>query len=262
MDGPLSQYRPLRWDLVGTAAQRRQWRQLLERHHYLGAPPLVGANLKYLVYGRTGELLGALGWQSAVQHLGCRDGLLGWNAAPRARGLDQVVNGVRFLVLPWVKVRHLASVLLSENLDLLRTDWPRHYGVPVWLAESFVDRQRFRGASYRAANWQAIGWTRGFAKRQGHFVHHGQRKEVYVYVEPVPKGGKPCWRGRKPTVDGRKSGPIGSGNRKTWVMMCFSRRGDGWLGLARWPNQAELAWVEQFPLDGCARFQANRASDL
>ena len=182
MDGPLSQYRPLRWDLVGTAAQRRQWRQLLERHHYLGAPPLVGANLKYLVYGRTGELLGALGWQSAVQHLGCRDRLLGWNAAPRARGLDQVVNGVRFLVLPWVKVRHLASVLLSENLDLLRTDWPRHYGVPVWLAESFVDRQRFRGASYRAANWQAIGWTRGFAKRQGHFVHHGQRKEVYVYV--------------------------------------------------------------------------------
>ena len=182
VDGPLSQYRPLRWDLVGTAAQRRQWRQLLERHHYLGAPPLVGANLKYLVYGRTGELLGALGWQSAVQHLGCRDRLLGWNAAQRARGLDQVVNGVRFLVLPWVKVRHLASVLLSENLDLLRTDWPRHYGVPVWLAESFVDRQRFSGASYRAANWQAIGWTRGFAKRQGHFVHHGQRKEVYVYV--------------------------------------------------------------------------------
>ena len=81
VDGPLSQYRPLRWELVSTTAQRRQWRQLLERHHYLGAPPLVGANLKYLVYGRTGELLGALGWQSAVQHLGCRDRLLGWNAA-------------------------------------------------------------------------------------------------------------------------------------------------------------------------------------
>jgi len=182
VDGPLSRYRPLRWELVGTAAQRREWRQLLAQHHYLGAPELVGANLKYLVYGRAGELLGALGWQSAVQHLGCRDRLLGWNAAQRARGLDHVVNGVRFLVLPWVKVPHLASVMLSENLRLLQRDWPRHYGVPVWLAESFVDRQRFSGASYRAANWQAIGWTRGFAKRQGRFVHHGQSKEVYVYV--------------------------------------------------------------------------------
>ena len=182
VEGPLSQYRPLRWELVGTRAQRREWRQLLEQHHYLGAPPLVGANLKYLVYGRTGELLGALGWQSAVQHLGCRDRLLGWNAAQRARGLEHVVNGVRFLLLPWVKVRHLASVMLSENLVLLQRDWPQRYGVSVWLAESFVDRQRFSGASYRAANWQGIGWTRGFAKRQSHFVHHGQSKEVYVYV--------------------------------------------------------------------------------
>ena len=182
VEGALSQYRPLRWELVGTTAQRREWRQLLERYHYLGAPPLVGANLKYLVYGRTGELLGVLGWQSAVQHLGCRDRLLGWNAAQRAGGLDHVVNGVRFLVLPWVKVRHLASVMLSENLGLLQRDWLRRYGVAVWLAESFVDRQRFSGASYRAANWQAIGWTRGFAKRQGRFVHHGQSKEVYIYV--------------------------------------------------------------------------------
>ena len=70
VEGPLSQYRPLRWELVGTTAQRRQWHQLLARHHYLGGPPLVGANLKYLVYGHTGDLLGALGGQSAVQHLG------------------------------------------------------------------------------------------------------------------------------------------------------------------------------------------------
>jgi len=128
VDGALSQYRPLRWELVGTTAQRREWRQLLAAHHYLGAPTLVGANLKYLVYGRAGELLGALGWQSAVRDLGCRDRLLGWNAGQRARGLDHVVNGVRFLVLPWVKVPHLASVILSENVRLLQRDWPRVSG--------------------------------------------------------------------------------------------------------------------------------------
>ena len=182
LDGTLNHYRPLRWELVVTVAQRRRWRDLLEAHHYLGAPELVGANLKYLVYGREGELLGALGWQSAVYHLGCRDRLLGWNAAQRERWLERVVNGVRFLLLPWVKVPHLASVILGESLPRLQHDWRRHYGVPVGLVESFVDPRRFSGVSYRAANWLAIGQTRGFAKRQGKFVHHGQTKEVYVYV--------------------------------------------------------------------------------
>ena len=182
IEGPLIQYRPLRWEWVHTAQQRQQWRQLLEEHHYLGAPGMVGANLKYLVYGQGGQLLAALGWQSAVAHLGCRDRLLEWNGAQRARYLDRVLNNVRFLVMPWVKVRHLASVILSEGVRRLQRDWPQHYGVPVWWVESFVDRQRFAGASYRAANWQSIGWTRGFAKRHGRFVQHGHRKEVYVYV--------------------------------------------------------------------------------
>lgn len=182
LNGSLSQYRPLRWELVRTAEQRQQWRTLLDQYHYLGAPGMVGANLKYFVYGQAGQLLGALGWQSAVAHLGCRDRLVEWNEAQRARYLDRVVNNVRFLVLPWVKVRHLASVILNESVRLLQRDWPQHYGVPVWLVESFVDRQRFSAVSYRAANWEPIGWTRGFAKRHGSFVHHGQRKEVYVYV--------------------------------------------------------------------------------
>jgi len=180
--GALEEYRPLRWELVGSVAQRRQWRELLTHYHYLSAPELVGANLKYLVFGRQGQLLAAQGWQSAVQHLGCRDRLIGWDAAQRARWLEHVVNNVRFLILPWVQVPNLASVILSESLRLLQRDWPVHYGVAVWLAESFVDRQRFSAASYRAANWQSLGWTRGFAKHQGRFVHHGQPKEVYVYV--------------------------------------------------------------------------------
>ena len=180
--GPLNQYRPLRWELVQSVEQRRQWRQLLDAYHYLGAPGMVGANLKYFVYGPAGQLLGALGWQSAVGHLGCRNRLLAWNPEQRARYLDRLVNNVRFLVLPWVKVPGVGSVILSEGVWRLQRDWPEHYGAPVWWVESFVDRQRFGGGSYRAANWLAIGWTRGFAKRAEGFVQHGQRKEVYVYV--------------------------------------------------------------------------------
>jgi SRSO17 transposase len=182
INGSLARHRPLRWQLVDTVEQRQQWRHLLEAYHYLGAPGLVGANLKYLVYDRDGQILGALGWQSAVAYLGCRDRSLQWSPGQRARYLDRLVNNVRFLMLPWVRVRHLASVILSEGVRQLQRDWPQHYGVPVWWVESFVDRQRFTGASYRAANWQAIGWTRGFAKRPEGFVHHGQKKEVYVYV--------------------------------------------------------------------------------
>ena len=88
--GPVARYRPLRWELVSTAAERGEWRTLLDQYHYLGAPNLVGPNLKYRVYGKEGELLGALGWHSAVQHLGCRDRLVGWDAAQRARWLGRL----------------------------------------------------------------------------------------------------------------------------------------------------------------------------
>jgi SRSO17 transposase len=105
-----------------------------------------------------------------------------WKGRQAGEYLEHGVNNVRFLILPWVAVRHLASALLSEAVGVLQRDWPQHYGRRVWWVESFVDRQRFSGACYRAANWVPIGWTRGFAKRQGQFVHHGQVKEVYVYV--------------------------------------------------------------------------------
>ncbi len=182
--GALCDYRPFCWQLADSAEQRRQWRELLAQHHYLGAPGLVGAHLQYLVYSRQGELLGAVGWQSAVERLDCRDRLVGLNGRTelRARFLAHAVNNVRFLILPWVRVRHLASALLGESLACLQKDWLRHYGAPVWLAESFVDRTRFSGASYRAANWIALGWTRGYAKQQGQFLYHGQPKEIYVYV--------------------------------------------------------------------------------
>lgn len=182
--GRLSDYRPFHWQLAESVEQRRQWRGVLARHHYLGAPGLVGAQLKYLVHSEQGELIGALGWQSAVERLDCRDRLVGLEGRPelRAHFLAHAVNNVRFLILPWWRVSQVASAVLGEGLERLQTDWPERYGSPVWLVESFIDRSRFSGASYRAANWIAIGWSRGYAKRQGQFIYHGQPKEIYLYV--------------------------------------------------------------------------------
>jgi len=104
IESPLNEHRPLRWELVHTAEQRQQWRQLLDAYRDLGTPCLVGANLKYLVYDREGKILGALGWQSAVAYLGCRDRALEWSPAQRTQYLDRLVNNVRFLLLPWIKV--------------------------------------------------------------------------------------------------------------------------------------------------------------
>lgn len=180
----LSEYRPLHWQLADSVPARRQWRQVLERHHELGAPGLVGAHLQYLVYSRDGDWVGAVGWQSAVERLDGRDRAVGVNGATGLRGqfLAHAVNQVRFLVLPWARVPHLASAVLGESLQSLQRDWPQRYGAAVWWAESFVDRSRFSGACYRAANWVALGWTRGYGKHRGEFVYHGQPKEIYVYV--------------------------------------------------------------------------------
>lgn len=182
--GSLSDLRPLQWELVRSAAQRRHWRTLLAQHHERGAPGLVGAHLEYCIYSARGELLGALGWQSAVEHLACRDRLVGVCRQPalRAQFLAHAVNQVRWLILRTVRVPHLASALLSESLRLLQRDWLPHYGAPLWWVETFVDRSRFSGISYRAANWLPIGWTRGYAKARGQFSYHGQPKEVYAYV--------------------------------------------------------------------------------
>ncbi len=184
LSGQAGDYRPFCWQLVSSEQQRRQWRKLMATYHYLGAPNLVGANLKYFVYSDSGDLLGALAWQSAVERLDCRDRLVGLTGRSPAREefLAHAVNNVRFLIPPWVRIKCLASALLAEGLKALQKDWPRYYGQPVWLAESFLDRSRFSGASYRAANWVALGWTRGYAKEGGQFIYHGQPKEIYIYV--------------------------------------------------------------------------------
>jgi hypothetical protein len=153
----------------------------LERYHYLGFTKPVGESLCYAAFlGR--ELVALLVWGAAVLHNGPRDRYLGWDTKTRTRTLPWVVNNRRFLVLPWVRLPHLASRILGANLRRLSRDWQAVYGHPVLLAETFVDTSRFRGTCYRASNWIYLGQTRGFSRtRDRGFAPNGCPKAVFVF---------------------------------------------------------------------------------
>ena len=151
---------------AGDPAGRRQLEAALHQHHYLGYRSRVGQNLQYWVGDKQGRPLGCMvfgapAWQCAV-----RDRWIGWAALQRARQLGGIVNNTRFLVFSWVRVPHLASHILSQISRRIGRDWRQKYGQPIWLLETFVDRQRFAGTCYRAANWICLGQTQGRG-RQG-----------------------------------------------------------------------------------------------
>jgi len=181
MGKTLSDVTPLRFEEVSGQMKSRIWNALMREHHYLGYGRSVGC-LKYLIYSRTGVLLALTGWGAAVWKLRSRDRAIGWGAEERARYLNRIANNNRFLILPEVRISHLASHLLAEQVKFLKRDWPAHYGEPLVMCETFVDGARFSGTSYKAANWIHVGTTQGYARQAGEFRYHGARKEVYLYA--------------------------------------------------------------------------------
>jgi len=159
--------------------EQARWRELMQQHHYLGFERIVGESLCYLA-SRGAEWVALLGWGSAALKCGPRDRWIGWDRALQWRRLPLVANNVRFLILPDGQEPNLASRVLALNLKRLSKDWELYYGHPVLLAETFVDGARFRGTCYRAAGWQVLGQTRGFAKRNRRYWRHGQPKLVFV----------------------------------------------------------------------------------
>lgn len=161
--------------------ERDGFRLHLQRYHYLGFKRSVGESLGYAAFVGQ-ELVALLDWGAAVLRCLPRDEFVGWGAATRARNLHLVVGNRRFLVLPWIRIPHLASQILGANLRRLSRDWQAAYGHPVLLAETFVDLARFAGTSYRASNWVCLGQTLGstYTHRDG-TRPRGCPKAVYVY---------------------------------------------------------------------------------
>lgn len=179
----LSSLRPIQ--LVETHSSRTDddlFCYLLNRYHYLGLrATFVGENIRYLAYDNQGRPLGCLLFGSAAWKTQPRDIFIGWDAPTRKQNLPLLTNNTRFLVLPWVQVRCLASHLLSLSLKQLNHDWESRYGHTVSLVETFVDTTRFRGTCYKAANWIHVGQTKGRSRQDRHTKMKVPVKDIYVY---------------------------------------------------------------------------------
>ena len=184
LSGPLEAFAPVSVERITSAEARRQFRELLDRHHPLGYKVPFGAHLEYLVRIQrpAPAVAGCLQFSSAAWRIQARDRWIGWDDAIRVRHLQQVVNNSRFLLLPWVRIKNLASATLALALRCLPADWRAQYGVTPLLLETFVDAARYSGGCYRAANWVEIGQTsgRGRGDRE-HRLHGAQPKRVFVY---------------------------------------------------------------------------------
>jgi hypothetical protein len=178
--GTVGQLRALRLEAAQEKGASRLWNGLIERYHYLGYTPLPGAQLRYLIHADHG-VLGAIGFGAAAWKVAARDRWIGWEAPARETHLGGVLNNARFLILPWVEVKNLASKVLALAAARIPADFAARYGERVVLLETFVEIPRHRGTCYRAANWRYVGETRGRGKCDRTHQAALPRKAVYVY---------------------------------------------------------------------------------
>lgn len=169
------QVRPLR-----TRTDSRRWNEAIARFHYLGYKPLPGAQQRYLIE-YDGGLLGAIGFGASAWKVAARDRWIGWTAEQRKSRLHLVVNNARFLLLPWIRVRYLASWVLSRCARRIQSDFEARYGYRPLLLETFVEQDRFRGTCYRAANWIDVGETKGRGKLDRHHDNALPVKRILLY---------------------------------------------------------------------------------
>lgn len=179
VEGAISPASQVSLEPVTHERRAKIWRGLVARYHYLGYKSMVGRSLKYFIY-LDGRMTGVISWGSAAWKLGLRDSFIGWDETTRIKNLHFIAGNHRFLILPWVKVKNLASHVLARAAKEAAKDWERIYGVKLYLLESFVDPAKFKGTCYKAANWIYLGQSKGASKSGNSYHWHGQRKDIYV----------------------------------------------------------------------------------
>jgi hypothetical protein len=182
--GSVEDFAPVRLERVRRPEQRELFRELIGRYHYLGHAMPFGAHVRYLVSVSRPQptVVGCVQFSSAAWRISARDRWIGWPERTRRENLQHVVNQSRFLIVPWVRVKNLASTILSLSVRHMREDWRDDYAVDPWLAETLVDAARYSGVCYRAANWILVGTTSGRGRMdRGHQRQGAHPKAVWVY---------------------------------------------------------------------------------
>jgi SRSO17 transposase len=180
MLGNVEDYRPLTFKIVNKNVLEPLWDKLIRNFHYLGFGKMIGQNIKYLVLAGD-RPVAALSYNRASFRIGARDAYIGWSEEGRRQYLKFVVCNHRFLILPWVKIKNLASHVIARSLRILRTDWKEKFDCEPRLVETFIDSERYNGTCYLAANFKHIGETKGYGKFGKAFGYHGNIKKVFVY---------------------------------------------------------------------------------
>jgi hypothetical protein len=178
--GKVSEIKPLSFRQVRRTASEKLFNSLIDQYHYLGYCHPVGEQLKYIIYSQQ-RPIACLAWSSAPRHIGCRDRFIGWSAQGRKKHIHLMAYNTRFLILPWVRVRSLASHILGRMAKVLPHDWQTIYSHPIYYLETFVDKERFAGTCYKAANWIYLGDTTGRGKNDHTYKPNRSIKAVWGY---------------------------------------------------------------------------------
>ncbi len=180
VDTKLKKIMPIEFLQVRRSGKEKLFNSLVDRYHYLGYTQPVGEHLKYIVYAKD-RPVACLAYSSAPRHIGPRDTFIGWNQKIRKKNISLICYNMRFLILPWVRVPYLASHILAKICKILPGDWNKIYNHPVHYIETFVDRQRFAGTCYKAANWIYLGDTKGLGKDSQDKIPNRSIKAIYGY---------------------------------------------------------------------------------
>lgn len=178
---PLKELTPLSITTVTGGRLLRLFKTYIENYHYLGLRTVVGENIKYMVFDKNGRVLACLLFGAAAWKLAARDSFIGWDKSKRVENLPLVAGNSRFLILPWVEVPHLASHILGKIAKRISFDWEDKYAHPVHLLESFIQKDRFKGTCYRAANWIYAGDTKGRGKKDIYNRYALPVKSIWLY---------------------------------------------------------------------------------
>jgi hypothetical protein len=181
VNAELKDIKPIQIKIASTKNEADLFKSYIRQYHYLGFDRSVGESMKYFVYGSDGEVLSCVMFGSAAWACKARDEYVGWDKEQRTARLTSITNNVRFLILPGVCVPHLASHILGRIARRISCDWQAKYGHPLYLLETFVELDRFRGICYRAANWRRVGYTSGLGRNSTSTSPLLPIKEILVY---------------------------------------------------------------------------------